>query len=609
MALSFIRSICCIALLALLSAAPRTAARDQQTQKFQPSRAAWQWADKTLAKMSVDEKIGQLIHVGINAKYAHRESAFYKELHRHVTENKIGGIIFFVGPVYETVHLVNRMQAAATTPLLISLDAETGVGMRFLDANVFPWAMAVAATGEPDLARRMGVITGREARALGFHHVFAPVVDINNNAANPVINVRSFGEDPEDVARFANAFTAGLQSQRIIGTAKHFPGHGDTNVDSHRGLPIIDLNRDRLNQIELLPFRRAIEAGVASVMIGHIAVPQIDGEEIKPLEEYKGGDAERGAEIVVQKATIPASLSAPIQTGILRGEMKFDGLIVSDALSMSGLTLYFTQEEAGVRALLAGTDILLKPADVDAMIRGLKAAVASGRIPVSRLDESVRRQLAWKYEVGLAKQKITPLDQIDAIVSGPDSAALANAIGEKAVTLVRHENKGLPLDRNKDIAVIGISNGFEGPATMAALNANLRSSGLRFTSVYLQENSTADQFAAARKAAAEADTVLVGLYGRVRTGARNSVGIPENGSAILREALATGKQVIGISFGNPYILSEFPELKTYIVAYGDMPGLQRAAARGILGQQNFTGRLPISLPGLHPLGTGIQMTK
>jgi beta-N-acetylhexosaminidase len=577
--------------------------------KFEPSRAAWQWADKTLKKISVDEKIGQLIHIGVNARFANQDSFFFKDLRRHVTENKIGGIIFFVGPVYETVHLANRMQEAAKIPLLMSLDAETGVGMRFLDAENFPWAMAVAATGELELARRMGEITGREAHTLGFRHVFAPVVDVNNNADNPVINFRSFGEDPEDVARFANAFTAGLQSQRVLATAKHFPGHGDTNVDSHRGLPIIDLPRERLDRVELLPFSRAIEAGVASVMVGHIALPQIDGEAIAPLAEYRGGDAERGAEIVVEKATIPATLSYRLQTEILRKEMGFDGLIVTDAMSMSGLTLYFTQEEAGVRALLAGSDILLKPADADAMIRGLKAAVTSGRVTISRLDDAVRRQLAWKYELGLTKQRITPLDKIDRIVSGPESGRLADEIATNAITLVREELDVLPLNRDAKIAVLGISNGFDGPSTMGTFAGSLRSAGLRFSQSYLQANLLQPQVDAARKAVTESDVVIVGLYGRVRTGARNSVGIPEDGAAILREALASGKKVIGVSFGNPYILSSFPEMKTYIVAYGDMPSLQRAAARSLLGQQEITGKLPISLPGLHPKGTGIQIGK
>lgn len=593
-----------------IAASPRLPVTASQTNRnLEPSEKAWKFGDKQLRKMSVDQKVGQLIHVGINARFANQESPFFKDLRRHVVENKIGGVIFFGAPIYETVHLANRMQEAAEIPLLMSLDAETGIGMRFEDATNFPWAMAVTATGDPEYARRMGVITGREARAIGIQHVYAPVLDVNNNAANPVINVRSFGEDPAEVGSFGTAFALGLQSQRVIATAKHFPGHGDTNVDSHRGLPIIDHSRERLNNVELAPFRKAIDAGIGSIMIAHIALPQIDPEEVKPLKNFIQGDAEHGAEIVNQSAFIPATLSAKVQTDMLRKEMGFKGLIVSDAMSMSGLTIYFTQEEAGVRAFLAGTDILEKPADVDAMLRGLKEAVASGRIPMSRLDESVRRQLAWKHELGLFKQRITPLDQIDRIVSNVETQALTDEIGTKAITLVRNDGGDLPVDRTKKIAVLGISNGFDGGSVMGPLNGALRSAGLRFTSSYIQENTLQQNVDAARKAVNEADVVIVGLYGRVRSGARNSVGVPDNGAAILREALASGKRVIGISFGNPYVLGSFPEMKTYLVAYGDMPSLQRAAARSVLGLQDVTGRLPISLPGLHPRGTGIQLKK
>ncbi len=599
--------------VSLVSATPRLSVSalkiPQQAQRFEPSKKAWDFAAKQVKKMSADEKVGQLIHVGINARFVNQDSPFFKDLKRHVVENKIGGIIFFGAPIYETTHLANRMQEAADIPLLMSLDAETGIGMRFEDATNFPWAMAVAATGNTDFARRMGVITGREARAIGIQHVYAPVLDVNNNAANPVINVRSFGEHADDVASFGIAFADGVQSQKVIATAKHFPGHGDTAVDSHRGLPIIDNSKESLNKTELVPFRKAVDAGIGSIMIAHIAMPQIDGEEVKPLAEYRGGDAEAGAEIVMQKATIPATLSAKVQTDLLRKEMGFKGLIVSDAMSMSGLTLYFTQEEAGVRAFLAGTDILEKPADVDAMIRGLRDAVKSGRIPMERLDESVRRQLAWKYELGLFKQKMTPLDQIDRIVSGADTIKLTDEIATKAITLVRNDGGTLPLDKNAKVAVLGISNGFDGGSVMNSLAATLRAEGVKFTPAYLQENSTAEQIAAARKAVAESDVVVVGLYGRVRSGAKNSVGIPENGAAILRELLASNKKVIGISFGNPYVLGAFPDMKTYLVAYGDMPSLQRASARAILGTQDITGKLPITLPGLHQRATGIQLQK
>ena len=575
--------------------------------KFEPSKKAWKWADKQLKKMSVDEKVGQLIHVGINARFANQNSDFFKVLQRDVVENKIGGIIFFGAPIYETTILANRMQALAKTPLLISLDAETGIGMRFFDATNFPWAMAVAATGNAEYARQMGAITAREARAMGVMHVYAPVLDVNNNADNPVINVRSYGEDPNDVARFGIAFIEGLQSQRVIATAKHFPGHGDTNVDSHRGLPIIHHSRERLDRIELLPFKKAIDAGVGAVMIAHIAMPQIDNEEIKPLKQFIQGDAEHGAEIINQRAFVLATLSKKVQTDLLRNEMGFKGLIVSDAMSMSGLTIYFNQGEAGVRAFLAGTDILEKPADVDAMIGGLRAAVASGRITQQRLDESVRKQLAWKYELGLTKQKITPIDQMDRIISGDETNALADEIGAKAITLVRNDESLVPMKSAGRVALLGISNGFDGASTMQSFASTLRAGGVQFTPAYLQENSSAEQVAAARKAIAEADIVIVGLYGRVRSGAKNSVGIPENGAAILRDLLASNKKVIGISFGNPYILSSFPAMKTYLVAYGDMSSLQRAAARAILGTQDISGRLPISLPGLYPRGTGIQL--
>ena len=604
--------ICFIQLFALTVGtlvAASTVRNIPASQKFEPPEKAWKWADKQLKKMSVEEKVGQLVHVGVNAKFANQDSEYFQDLKREVVDKKIGGIIFFGAPIYETTILINRMQELASVPLLMSLDAETGIGMRFEDATNFPWAMAISATENPDYARRVGVITGREARAIGVYHVYAPVLDVNNNAGNPVINVRSFGEDPEAVAKFGVQFIEGIQSQNVLATAKHFPGHGDTNVDSHRGLPIIDHSLASLEKTELVPFRAAVKAGVSSIMIGHIALPQIDSEEIKPLKEYKGGDAQPGAEIVSQKATIPATLSEKVQTELLRKDLGFNGLIVTDAMSMSGLTIYFDQAEAGVRAFLAGADILEKPADTDAMISGLVAAVKSGRITEDRLNQSVRKILAWKFELGLIKQKITPVDQIDRIVSGKESGALANDIAGKAITLVRNDENAIPLDRTKRIAVLGLSNSFEGDSMMSSLNRTLRQNGVRFDSVLLQDNSSPEQIARARDITAKADIVVAAMYGRVRSGAKNSVGVPDSGAAILKDLLGSNKKVVGISFGNPYVLTSFPQLKTYLVAYGDMSELQVASVKAVLGSQDITGRLPISLPGLYPRGTGIQLTK
>src|SRR5215203_627227 len=287
----------------------------------QPSKDALKWADEQLKQMTLEEKAGQLISVGINARYLNQASDEFKQLRRQVEQNHVGGIILFRGPVYESVHLVNRMQRLAKLPLLISADLEAGSGMRFEDTSNLPWNMAVGATGDPAYARRQGELTAREARALGVQHIFAPVADVNNNAGNPVINVRSFGEDPAEVARYVAAFVEGAQGAGVIATAKHFPGHGDTAVDSHRGLPVIDVARARLDSVELVPFRAAIKAGVGSVMTAHIGLPQVDPTQVTPLPReqiVRPTYAER--EVFAENAVLPGTLSPVVTTKLLRGD-------------------------------------------------------------------------------------------------------------------------------------------------------------------------------------------------------------------------------------------------------------------------------------------------
>ncbi|PWT94107.1 MAG: hypothetical protein C5B55_03245 [Blastocatellia bacterium] len=580
--------------------------------KREPSGAALKWANDTLSKMSVEEKIGQLISVGINATFLNQDSDAYLALKHQIEDNHVGGIVLFRGPVYESVMLVNRMQQLARFPLLISADLEAGAGMRFDDTVNFPWNMAVAATGNPDYARRQGEVTGREARALGVQQIYAPVVDVNNNASNPVINVRSYGEDPTDVARFGAAFTQGAQSAGVIATAKHFPGHGDTAVDSHRGLPEINVTRARLNTVEFVPFQASVNAGVGAVMVGHIALPQIDSTAIKPLPKSVKGkplDTDEASEISDEKATMPATMS-PIMGGILRNDLKFPGLIVTDALSMSGLTIYFTQEEAAVRALEAGADQLLKPADVDAAFRGVRDAVKSGRLTEQRIEQSVRKILAAKYDLGLVDQRVTPLETIDRTVAGRDVSKLATEIAEHAITVVRDQDKLVPLTTLKQDAKIfnlAITNGDDRLWISNAFTSRLARGRRKVETVVLDDRSSDQDVQKAVAAAKSADLVIASLYGRVRTGQKNSVGLPEPGARALSTVISAKAPIIGISFGNPYLLQSFPELKTYIVAYGDMPSLQQATARALLGEIEITGKLPISLPGLYPRGTGMQL--
>lgn len=577
------------------------------------SREALKWASAELARMTLEEKIGQLISIGINAHFLNQEAGEFRELRRQVEQNHIGGIILFRGPVYESVHLVNRMQALARRPLLISADLEAGSGMRFDDTINFPWNMAVAATGNPDYARRQGELTAREARALGVMQIFAPVVDVNNNAANPVINVRSYGEDPQAVARFAAAFIDGAQRGGVIATAKHFPGHGDTAVDSHRGLPVIDVGRARLDAVELVPFRAAIAAGVGAVMSAHIGLPQIDPTQISPLPRdaaIRPAYVDEGGEIVNESTYLPGTLSPVVLGGILRHDLNFDGIVTTDALDMSGLTIYFKQDEAAVRAVLAGADMLLKPADADACVRGLREAVKTGRLTEKRIEESTRRVLAAKYDLGLVRERLTPLDAIDRLVSGRDATALADEIAEHAITLVRDDAKLLQsggLRGSARIFVIGVTNGEDRFFVAQPFIASLARPGGRIDSVTLDARSTEEEVKTAIERATKADAVVVAMYGRVRSGAANSVSIPAQGAVALAALLERKTPLVGISFGNPYLLQNFPALATYIVAYGDMPSLQRAAARAILRQSDLTGKLPISLPGLYARGTGIQL--
>ena len=576
-----------------------------------PSKDALKWADKQLKQMSLEQKVGQLISVGINATFLNQDSAAFNALRHQIVDNHVGGIILFRGPVYESVVLVNRMQELARYPLLISADLEAGAGMRFDDTVNFPWAMATAATGNPEYARRAGDVTAREARALGVQHVYAPVADVNNNAANPVINVRSYGEDPAAVGRFVAAFVEGAQKAGVIATAKHFPGHGDTAVDSHRGLPEIDVTRERLNSVELVPFRAAVNAGVGSVMDGHIALPQIDPTVITPLpRDRKVGpiDTDEAGEIVIERGTMPTTLSPKINA-ILRNDLQFDGLIVTDAMSMSGLTLYFTQEEASVRALEAGADQLLKPADADAAFRGVVAAVKNGRLTEQRIEQSARKLLAAKYDLGLVKQRITPVDEIDRIVSSRQAGLLAEEIARHALTLVRNDAGLLPLKLTPASKVfnLAITNGDDRLWITQAFNGTMSRGGIKLQTVVLDDRSSEAEVNKALDAAERADVVLVSMYGRVRSGQARSVALPEPGAKALNALIDRRKPLVGISFGNPYLLLSFPKLQTYLVAYGDMPSLQKAAGEALLGKNDITGRLPISLPGLYPLGAGIQV--
>jgi beta-N-acetylhexosaminidase len=536
--------------------------------------SAPQSALPAISALSLDQKVGQLfVHPG-RAVFMNESSAVYRELLRQVKDNGVGGVIWFLSNVYEAAVLNERLQQAAAIPLLISADLEMGVGMRFLDTTWWPPAMAFAAAGDPALAEEEGRVVAREAKAIGINHILAPVADVNVNPDNPVINARSFGEDPDDVARFVTAFIRGVQSEGVLATVKHFPGHGDTHVDSHRALPVIDVTRERLDAVELVPFRAAIAAGVKSVMIGHLAVPALDPT---PAPLRGGGHAENpygtlDAEIT-RSGTLPATLSAKMVDGLLRRDLGFDGLVVSDAFDMGGITEHFDAGEAAVRAIEAGEDQVMLSPNIDAAIAGVKAAVKTGRLAQARIDRSVERILEAKQFAGMPMPRI---DEVFRIVDAAPHREIAALVARRSLTLLR-DGGLLPLGRTplRLITVIDLD-------PLADFERELR---------------------ARTEVREDAELTIVAFAIRARSGA-GTIALPAKAREIV-ESLDPSK-TIGIAFGTPYLLREVPRLTTYLCAWGPQPVLQVAAAQALFGEAPITGTLPVTIPGLHARGEGIQ---
>jgi len=556
-----------------------------------------------LNDLTVDEKVGQLFAPDAYGVYMNESSWAYKRLDHFVREQHVGGFVWFTANVYETAMLNRRLQASSRIPLLISADLEAGIGMRMADTTFWPPAMAVAATGDPTLAERQGKATAIEAKAIGINHILAPVADVNVDPDNSVINTRSFGEDPNDVARYVAAFIRGVRSEGVLATAKHFPGHGDTHIDSHRALPILTVTRERLDQVELVPFRAAIDAGVDSVMIGHLAVPAVDAT---PAPIRADGLRENryalDANETPKNATLPATLSRTMIEELLRKQLGFKGLVVTDAFDMGGLTEHFDAGEAAVRAIEAGEDQILMPTNADVAIAAVKEAVKSGRIPMSRIDASVARILEAKSRVSHA---VADPDEIFRIVDSDASRTLANQIATKALTLVRREDGAFPLTKETRVLVLVISDFAEASNPLAELDRDLRRR-LAHTPklIMLDGHACADDIAPVLDAAKNADVVLVALAVRARSGA-GRIAVPQVARTAIEQLAALPVRKIGIAFGSPYLLREVPSLPTYICAYGPQPVLQSAVNRALFGETKFTGHLPVTIPGMVDRGFGI----
>ncbi|HJU66904.1 MAG TPA: glycoside hydrolase family 3 N-terminal domain-containing protein [Gemmatimonadaceae bacterium] len=548
------------------------------------------WIERTLERLSPRERVAQMVMLWVLGDYAHVEDSTFAEVRRAVSDDRIGGVIMSLGSPIEVASKVNSLQRLAHVPLLVASDLEPGLGrlvggtfvptlMSAGSATIFPSNMAIAATGDVRDALEVGRIIGREARAVGIHLAFAPTVDVNNNPSNPVINTRSFGEDPQRVAELAAAFVRGMQSEGVAATAKHFPGHGDTDTDSHLALPVVRSDATRLASVELVPFRASIDAGVVGVMTAHIALPAVGLE------------------------STPATLEPRIVTGLLRDSLGFRGLAVTDALRMQAVGQGYTPERAAVLAVQAGADILLSPTDVKRAIDAVTAAVAQGTIPASRIDESVRRILELKVRTRAARQPMVSLDSLRHVVGSPAHWNVARNIAERAVTLLRDSASLVPAPREGRFAVVTYAPELDVNAGRA-LAGELRSLAPQTLVARIDPSTSAAELDSLGARMRGADRIIVTTHVRTIEGAGRFAISPRVAAWI--DTLATRERVVVVANGNPYVIAQFPRIGSYMVTYGIDASLERAAARALVGAAPIVGRVPISLPGFFAAGDGLR---
>ncbi len=579
------------------AAASKSATKQSASQASPSSQSsaedAGKWVESTLKAMSVEEKVGQLLFTTYHGSFTATDSAAYTQMMHDVEDLHVGGFInvtqgsplgFLKSQAYPSAVLSNQLQAKSKLPLLIGADFERGTAMRLDEGTSFPTAMALAAAGNPKDAYTMGKITALEARAAGIQWIYAPDADVNSNPGNPIINTRSFGENPEKVSEFVAEFIRGVQENGGLATAKHFPGHGDTTADSHIDLPVVTADRARLEKLELVPFRAAIAAGVGSIMTGHLNVPALEPD-----------------------PHTPATLSSRVLTDLLRGQLGFQGLVVTDAMDMGGITVRYAPGNAAVRAFLAGADALLMPPVPDAAYEALLAAAHSGQISKERLDASVRRILEAKAHLDLQKNRLVDVAALNEKFGRVAWQAESQEISDRGITLLRDTPQRLPLDGTKPTrALLVCLYADPEPYPGEDLERELRR---RFDSVATLRADT--KFAKAENLKLPGpdsyDVAILALFVRV-SDRKGDVDVPADQFPLIQQLYKAGKPVISVGLGSPYLIERFPQAETWLSAFGISDVAQISVVRALFGEIPIRGRLPVTIPGVDlKAGYGMQV--
>jgi beta-N-acetylhexosaminidase len=592
-------------------------AKDKNRDKYQrpgpihETRDSDKWAEKTLHKLSLEEKIGQVFMIWCRASFLNVENPEYLQLLDAMHKYHVGSFAMTVhvdGPYllrsepYEAAELLNRLQSESKLPLLFAADFERGVPMRLMGATVFPHAMAFGGDGKIEDAEAFGRITAEEARAIGIHWNFFPDADVNSNPVNPIINTRSFGEDPTQVGDLVAAYIKGAHEGGMLTTVKHFPGHGDTATDSHLGVASVNVDRAHLDSIELPPFRRAIAAGVDSVMVAHVTVPALDPD-----------------------PNHVATISPIMVSDLLEKQLGFKGIVVTDALDMAGLTHLFANNigRAAVEAFKAGNDLLLIPADFPASYNSMLQAVQSGEITRQRLDHSVLKILKAKASLDLQTARLVDVNTLANTVGKPENLAFGQQVAEAAVTLVRDNGKVLPL-KSKGTAKAGLPYTTQEEThnqTVAVLFSDDvraesgRAFGREFHAripdarmIYVDSRIAAGMSDDVLKAVDEAKTVVAAVYVVPMAGKiGNSVAMADASGALLQRVLdrAAAKTTV-IAMGNPYLAADFPKIENYMCTFSNASVSEIAAVKALFGEIQIRGHLPVTIPNIAARGAGIE---
>jgi beta-N-acetylhexosaminidase len=590
----------------LISAAVSAALVAQDVRLAPLDKEAEKWVQTTLKKMSVEEKVGQMIVPSFQTNFMPTDSKEFEELVKAIHEYHVGGFHVFgasepvpgvllnpnygavtLGQPLEAAAIINRLQAIAPVPLLNTADFEGGVGFRIMGGTAFPRLMAFGAARDERLAQEAGRITAVESRALGVHVNFAPVVDVNNNPRNPVINTRSYGEDPDLVGRLASAYVRGLQSGGMLATLKHFPGHGDTDVDSHLGLPVIKHPRERLDKLELPPFRAGIAAGAAAVMTGHIEMPALD-----------------------PTPSTPTTLSPPIVGGLLRKDLGFEGIIYTDSMGMAGVNAMHKPGAAAVLAVKAGNDVVLHSPDDAAAFAAVRDAVKAGEIPEAQINASVERILRAKARAGLHRTKLVNLDAVSNILGTRAHQAIADEVSQRSITLLKDDRNQVPLKLGRDahilyLSVLDFPTNWRIAAPSRTFIPELRKRYPNVTAIELSDRTAPGELELVRAMAPRFDAVVASVF--VRAGSAS--GRMDLAPAVQRvlQGLSRGqKPFVTIFFGNPYVATFMPELPATMFTYDFYDRAEASAVRALTGEAAIGGRLPVVLPGLAQAGAGLD---